>query len=630
MTHPRATHPLVDRLLGATAVGGERTRLSVLAAALDVDPADCLAAVDQAVRTGTLRIAPGSGEVWFADPSTRAEHDQRLSLAERTELHRRTAEALEQESGADHAAVVRNWSAAAAAAVDAVTRTRLQTRLAVAAARGGDLATARVAARAAVAAARRSGSTELLAEAAASLHPIGDAAWDGDVYQWCGEALAAADLDTEARIRLLARRTQAAVYCGRSNEALAASQDALRQAEQLGSADLEVEALTARQLATSGPDDVDELTRLADRMNDIGTATGRADVELWGHLWRIDALWYAGDLAAIAAETTRLVSCAGRVDGPHARWHLLVTRASLAIAHAELDASERLVAEAVALFERIGHPAAHGASISFRLLVGHFRGHAPELLDPATWEFGTDARWALFATLGQAWALAETGRVDEAAAAYQRAGAPDGWPVARTAQLLVWAIGARVAAAVGALDDVRGLRDRLEPYRGQFVVGGAGATNFLGPVELTLGVCAQALGEADAARADLQEASRLCRNIGAPGLRVEADCLLAEALGATAEARSVARDALSPARALQMRPWVARLERLAAPGDELSARELQVAGLVAEGLSNREIAATLTISQRTAANHVQHILGKLGFANRAQIAAWATTHRRSP
>ena len=44
--------------------------------------------------------------------------------------------------------------------------------------------------------------------------------------------------------------------------------------------------------------------------------------------------------------------------------------------------------------------------------------------------------------------------------------------------------------------------------------------------------------------------------------------------------------------------------------------------LVAQGASNREIAARLFISERTAQTHVQHILDKLGFTSRTQIAAW--------
>jgi non-specific serine/threonine protein kinase len=54
----------------------------------------------------------------------------------------------------------------------------------------------------------------------------------------------------------------------------------------------------------------------------------------------------------------------------------------------------------------------------------------------------------------------------------------------------------------------------------------------------------------------------------------------------------------------------------------LSPREWEVARLVTQGRSNREIAKALVISERTVDAHVQHILNKLGFNSRAQIAAW--------
>ena len=56
----------------------------------------------------------------------------------------------------------------------------------------------------------------------------------------------------------------------------------------------------------------------------------------------------------------------------------------------------------------------------------------------------------------------------------------------------------------------------------------------------------------------------------------------------------------------------------------LTAREREVAALVATGLSNKEIAEKLVISERTAEGHVEHILGKLQFRSRSQIAAWQT------
>ncbi|WP_137724140.1 protein kinase domain-containing protein [Prescottella subtropica] len=54
----------------------------------------------------------------------------------------------------------------------------------------------------------------------------------------------------------------------------------------------------------------------------------------------------------------------------------------------------------------------------------------------------------------------------------------------------------------------------------------------------------------------------------------------------------------------------------------LTKRERQVADLVAEGLTNKEIATRLTISQRTVDGHVDHILSKLGFTSRVQVATW--------
>jgi len=55
----------------------------------------------------------------------------------------------------------------------------------------------------------------------------------------------------------------------------------------------------------------------------------------------------------------------------------------------------------------------------------------------------------------------------------------------------------------------------------------------------------------------------------------------------------------------------------------LTAREFEVARLVAEGLTNAEIAERLTIAPKTASAHIEHILAKLGVTRRAEIAAWA-------
>jgi DNA-binding NarL/FixJ family response regulator len=59
----------------------------------------------------------------------------------------------------------------------------------------------------------------------------------------------------------------------------------------------------------------------------------------------------------------------------------------------------------------------------------------------------------------------------------------------------------------------------------------------------------------------------------------------------------------------------------------LTRREREVAALVAQGLTDRQIADALVITEGTVGVHLGHILNKLGFHSRAQLAAWATQHR---
>ena len=60
----------------------------------------------------------------------------------------------------------------------------------------------------------------------------------------------------------------------------------------------------------------------------------------------------------------------------------------------------------------------------------------------------------------------------------------------------------------------------------------------------------------------------------------------------------------------------------------LAKREVEVARLVAEGLTNKQIGKRLFISERTVATHVRNILNKLGFDSRAQIASWMASSAR--
>src|SRR5205823_6017192 len=92
------------------------------------------------------------------------------------------------------------------------------------------------------------------------------------------------------------------------------------------------------------------------------------------------------------------------------------------------------------------------------------------------------------------------------------------------------------------------------------------------------------------------------------------------------EATAVADASALPALLARIRTLGASAPAAALP-DGLSAREVQILGLVARGLSNREIGGTLSISEHTAANHIRSILRKTGCANRTEAASYAHRHR---
>jgi len=149
---------------------------------------------------------------------------------------------------------------------------------------------------------------------------------------------------------------------------------------------------------------------------------------------------------------------------------------------------------------------------------------------------------------------------------------------------------------------------------------------------------AERRGATDEAALLLGAAGRLREDLGTPppgrsvrGLRER----LAAALGEAAERAQEERGGELPRaaaieRALRAEPApppvavpLPRPEPASAPGGPLTAREAEIATLLARGLSNRAIAAELVISQATVARHVANILTKLDFSSRAQVAAWA-------
>jgi predicted ATPase/DNA-binding CsgD family transcriptional regulator len=84
--------------------------------------------------------------------------------------------------------------------------------------------------------------------------------------------------------------------------------------------------------------------------------------------------------------------------------------------------------------------------------------------------------------------------------------------------------------------------------------------------------------------------------------------------------------ALAPSQPVTATAGTPAASRRAQTSDQLTQRQREVAALIAQGRSNRQIGEELVISERTVAAHVEQILNKLGFASRTQIGVWAAEH----
>jgi DNA-binding NarL/FixJ family response regulator len=168
---------------------------------------------------------------------------------------------------------------------------------------------------------------------------------------------------------------------------------------------------------------------------------------------------------------------------------------------------------------------------------------------------------------------------------------------------------------------------------------GRGMDDALGTV-----LCLDVLAWVAASRMDAAQAATLLAAADAawaaipavlpPALRVHHDAALARCRetmpGSAYKAAHATGSAMSQAEAIAFAlgetvPPVQRPDGAQAGVDQLALtrREHDVAELVAQGLSNGQIAGTLVISVRTVESHVQHIMDKLGVSARTQIAAWA-------
>jgi DNA-binding CsgD family transcriptional regulator len=196
------------------------------------------------------------------------------------------------------------------------------------------------------------------------------------------------------------------------------------------------------------------------------------------------------------------------------------------------------------------------------------------------------------------------------------------FPRASSPRVQACNVAVRLLVALGRRDEIAPLAEELAPAADQF---------HWFPVATSLGLIALGRDPLAAAR-HFETARRLVAGGGgavhlAGALSGEAE--VARRSGRPTEAAAVDRRAAEIVRAARASPIAAGLRwpdpaaAAVAPGGRLSPRELEVLRLVASGRTNREIAAALRISEKTAVNHLTHIFDKLGVDNRSAATAWA-------
>jgi DNA-binding CsgD family transcriptional regulator len=218
------------------------------------------------------------------------------------------------------------------------------------------------------------------------------------------------------------------------------------------------------------------------------------------------------------------------------------------------------------------------------------------------------------------------GSGDAALAAMRRALAETSDPVERI-RLLPAAV--EVMLAAREADDARGACEELERLEPRFA-----SPLLTAVVAAARGAIELAAGDARAALPALRRAERAWEEIGAPYERARVRVLVGRACRALGDEDSAALEldaARSVFAALGAAPDVTRVDTLrgrggAAGAHGLTARELEVLRLVAAGETNKAIAATLVLSERTVDRHVSNIFAKLGTSSRTAATAYAYRH----
>jgi DNA-binding CsgD family transcriptional regulator len=159
-----------------------------------------------------------------------------------------------------------------------------------------------------------------------------------------------------------------------------------------------------------------------------------------------------------------------------------------------------------------------------------------------------------------------------------------------------------------------------------------GSSGFVATAETIRGAVALAEGRADVAVGALRSACQRWRELGVPYEAAKVGVLLARACSELGDPDGCGRELEAAAKVFTRLGAARDVEAVTAlrgrprEADGLTARELEVLAEVASGSTNREIASSLVISEKTVARHLSNIFVKLGCSSRTAAAAYAFEH----
>ena len=469
--------------------------------------------------------------------------------------------------------------------------------------------------------ASRAGDVGALARACLALPDETEPDWVGPLGAWCSQALALLPSDDGAlRAQLLAQQAMTSLFGGTAaldtTSAAALAMARRLPVDEPGTDQALRIVLRARQLARAAPEGHAERLLLGADMIDLGQRTGDLDAVFWGHLWRFDARVQAGRTEHALAELEAVAPIVERLGRPLPRWHLIRSRAAMAIGRGMFAEANRLVllaAQVVPVGLTVAQP--YWAGLNVARLTG-----AVPVIPESPVPIDSDHQIAPVAAFGHVapWHLA-SGRPAEAAALLHALPAPGSPRIPPFVRLLIESVRCTVAAALGELDIAAAAYDVVLPYADLHVATGAGVSVTLGSAHLPLGVAALACGRTGQATEHLRAAVAANEAAGLHPFTALARYHLAVATRSRPEAANAAR----AARRLGMAPILAAAIDLSTAQDpQLTPRQREIAELVAQGASNRRIASDLHLSERTAENHIRNIMVALGVNSRVQIAMW--------